>query len=444
MIIMASNLRAACYRFSIDKLDDESIMSLQDIMKDECTFARCQQELSDEGHQHLECVVMFNNYRSCKSVCKLFSVKFAIPIKGRVEIDKAISYCYKDDSKVVDGIEINIGTHHSVDKEQWANKIVNKSFQSVKESMDYIKTVDPKTYILQHKAICAFVNTMYNQTTTSSYLESDFNVPLVDIPDDKTLIFVGPTSVGKTQYALRHFKHPALVTNKEDWRNIVDDTDGIVIDDLATCNFSMHNVLNLVDRRISRTINIKYSSVTINPRIPKIITINNMDYFWPTVCMDNGSNNNFEFWQPVKDAISARIEIKHFDKPLFNKRKELTEYSTIGLVDRNIINEHVEPHIKRQKVDLTSFNRMRIMDTQLRTFKTRFKSMLSDKVKEQVKSLYDTVYSDKIYDYGYMLSKINALIECDNMNQSEECANDPTEVGSFDIIDALDNDDNII
>lgn len=95
-------------------------------------------------------------------------------------------------------------------------------------------------------------------------------------------IFAGPTGIGKTQFALAHFKQPMLISHIDqlgiiDWANC----DGLVFDDMhfegsnegkgrwATCS-----QIHLVDVDMKRAINIKYGYAEIPAHTKKIFTTN--------------------------------------------------------------------------------------------------------------------------------------------------------------------------
>ncbi|GJQ69835.1 hypothetical protein Trydic_g13318, partial [Trypoxylus dichotomus] len=53
------------------------------------------------------------------------------------------------------------------------------------------------------------------------------------VTDFRTVrVLIGRTGLGKTEYALAHFRQPLHVRDDEDWRRLTRRTDGIVLDDL--------------------------------------------------------------------------------------------------------------------------------------------------------------------------------------------------------------------
>lgn len=67
-----------------------------------------------------------------------------------------------------------------------------------------------------------------------------------------------------------------------------------------------------MDWRISRTINVKYGAAEIPKYLPRIITLNSENAFWPE-CIDD----------ETKAAIKERVHFMYVTEPLFATRKEL-------------------------------------------------------------------------------------------------------------------------
>jgi len=93
-----------------------------------------------------------------------------------------------------------------------------------------------------------------------------------------THIVIGGAGLGKTQWALAHFKNPCLVTQRQDFANFERRKhDGIVIDDMDTVDiFPGQSLINILDFDTKRTVNIKYGAVTIPKETKKIICHNDI------------------------------------------------------------------------------------------------------------------------------------------------------------------------
>ena len=76
------------------------------------------------------------------------------------------------------------------------------------------------------------------------------------------IVLQGASHVGKTQFALAHFKRPLLVTRMDDLKYISLSTDGLVFDqmrfthpeDRAKLNLTADELINLLDKEVSRSI----------------------------------------------------------------------------------------------------------------------------------------------------------------------------------------------
>ena len=157
---------------------------------------------------------------------------------------------------------------------------------SYEDAMDLIMSNCPDKYILQSAAIDAFLTRRFSQNTKPKYDISKFNREAKDFGEDKTLIFVGPTGIGKTAYALAHFQNPILISDRQDFGKVTPQTDGLVIDDMSFNKWNPTNLIHLVDVEYDRTINVKYGSARLRAGLRRIITVNSMELFWPESMLD--------------------------------------------------------------------------------------------------------------------------------------------------------------
>lgn len=101
--------------------------------------------------------------------------------------------------------------------------------------------------------------------------ELNFRQP---VPNGSTAV-IGPTGVGKTTWALRHAKKPALlISHIEDLKALNNDTQSIVFDDMDFRHWPRTSQIHLVDTNLPRSINVRYGVVHIPANIQKIFTAN--------------------------------------------------------------------------------------------------------------------------------------------------------------------------
>ncbi len=97
----------------------------------------------------------------------------------------------------------------------------------------------------------------------------------LDINDGKTIILYGPTSVGKTTFAVAHFKNPLFVCDMDDLKNLDEGShDGIVFDDMSFMHIPRDPQVHIVDQRRRNSIRIRFVTCSIPRKFPKIITTN--------------------------------------------------------------------------------------------------------------------------------------------------------------------------
>lgn len=112
--------------------------------------------------------------------------------------------------------------------------------------------------------------------TLDSYRYSldDFVVPPMDLT--KANLLVGPSGIGKTEFALAHFKNPLMVTHMDHLRVFDKGThDGIVFDDMAFAHLPPETLIHLTDMEHGRQIHCRYEPAFIPARIPRVFTTNN-------------------------------------------------------------------------------------------------------------------------------------------------------------------------
>ena len=129
--------------------------------------------------------------------------------------------------------------------------------------------------------------------------------------DGKTIVLTGPSGMGKTSWALAHFKNPLLVSTIEDLKQLKDYHDGVVFDDVNVSHMSVESVIHLLDVKNNRSVRCRYSNARLKKGLNRIFTTNRK-LTWP---------NDHIFPYPESDdhmdAFLARIEIYKVTAPVF-------------------------------------------------------------------------------------------------------------------------------
>lgn len=151
----------------------------------------------------------------------------------------------------------------------------------------------------------------------SSKFKEDVDIALYDISQfnrspitdfSKTMVLVGPTGIGKTQYALAHFKNPLLIKDKNDYIRYSRHTDGIIYDDLSFTSWNPMTFLHMVENETAITQDVKFGHVRIRANIPKFILVNSKKLLWPR-----------DIIKETKDACLRRMIIHYMHSPLYHK-----------------------------------------------------------------------------------------------------------------------------
>jgi len=96
----------------------------------------------------------------------------------------------------------------------------------------------------------------------------------------KSTLIHGPSGVGKTQYALSHFKNPLVVSHIDKLKELSPDHDGIVFDDMSFTHHPPESVIHLLDVDLDREIHVRYGVVTIPANTVKVFVHNKANPFY--------------------------------------------------------------------------------------------------------------------------------------------------------------------
>lgn len=272
-----------------------------------------QLEQGREGMIHLQLTFGYNNQRS------LNNIQLSLPDGANVQVARdpaaSIKYSTDESKRYLDKLYIygDVPTFQRSNNQQ-TNTLFEeaKATGSLQAALKYIEQKDITTYIYQMKKLHAYFENYFAASDNSKFKPEDFNRPLYQFPPDKTLVFVGETGLGKTQFALAHFNHPLRITNKQDWIRFRDGyTDGIVFDDIHFSDWKPNTILHTVDTENAVTQDVKYSAVRIPAGVPRIICINSLGELWP--CNIDSQK---------KEAIERRLSVIRILGPLYNNKSQ--------------------------------------------------------------------------------------------------------------------------
>jgi GTPase SAR1 family protein len=106
----------------------------------------------------------------------------------------------------------------------------------------------------------------------------------------KTLVLVGDSGLGKTQFCKAFVKEKGLktliVNHKEDFRRLNSTYDAIIIDDANIHEFEETQLLSLIDNETDKTLRVLYNSVVKKAGIIQMIAMNYREFIKVTYFLD--------------------------------------------------------------------------------------------------------------------------------------------------------------
>lgn len=299
--------RARVFTVVLRGTHDEIVEKLQEY-NDKTDWYVGQDEIGEAGNPHAQITFGFTNPRSLNAIQTL------LPDGANIQIVRnavnSIKYCTDENKRSGETYFNGDVPQFSKSQNAWSNELYADALAkgSFNAAMSHIEQTDLTTYILHHKKLFAYFENKFAEGDKSRFKPEDFNRPLLKLPTKRTLVLIGPTGMGKTQFALAHFQHPLRVTNKQDWTRFKEGvTDGIVLDDVHFNTWQPNTILHTLDVENAVTQDVKYSSVRVPAGIPRIVCINSEAELFP------------EGIAPEKKAaILRRLEIVRITDPLFN------------------------------------------------------------------------------------------------------------------------------
>lgn len=279
-----------------------------------------QDELGAGGMEHIQLMFGFKNPRSLANTIQNLQDE---NIQITEDSKTMLKYCTNEEKR--HGELYSFGDIPNFRKNSVQSSTIDEALKlnSYEEAMKFIEDTDKIYFISNQKRLSLYFSQKFDTADKALYKPEDFNIPLVENLS-KVLVFIGKTGLGKTQYALAHFKNPLHIRDKEDWRRYNTSVDGIILDDLDFPKWSPLTFLKLLDLENPITQNVKYGSVRISAGIPRIICVNDEELLWPT-------NIHAE----TRAACNRRMKIYFFDQKLYGGQKRKWE-EDLPVLDFNI------------------------------------------------------------------------------------------------------------
>lgn len=247
------------------------------------------------GRQHHQGYIQFNNPVSLSTAQKFIGDNTAHLERPRGTPQDNISYCSK---APIEGPFIFGEEPH-----QGRRSDLQSVVDDIKKPLRQIAQDHPVQFIKYHRGIERLKEVLSCEDLVLPTLQ--FNIPYLSL--DKSVLIYGDTSLGKTSFALSHFKNPLLVRHLDkldSFDSIIHD--GIVFDDMSFNHLPPTSVIHLLDQDFPSDIHIRYKIVHIPAHTKKIFTHNSFNPFY---------NLNVDLRQ--QEAIERRIFRFTQDAPFF-------------------------------------------------------------------------------------------------------------------------------
>ena len=281
---------------------------------------RAQMKLTNDGSIRVQAMFGFTNVKDFEFVQKLIGES---SLEVTTDKDWVYYYCTDEAQRIVGSTLMQRG-EFTVRGKRW-----QKDFEyactlgNFHDSMDYMLRRHPRhlrgSRKLHHKLRAL-------QPCTIKYTLDQFTVPRIpqEELETKTIVLIGTTWLGKTNFALAHFKNPAIIRSKSDYAAINPLTDGIIFDDMEICTWKPSDFKNIVDLKVTGRQKIKYGSIFLPEGVPRIIINLAKRHFWPKSLFGKDGMVSPDVVNDY-EAIKENIIIKNIDKPLYNTTMEEIE-----------------------------------------------------------------------------------------------------------------------
>lgn len=185
-----------------------------------------------------------------------------------------MAYCTKDDTRApgckpwrMGVLEIANPVPVMTQIQQEMNSGV--SFNQIAVNPAYFGAVSRSfNFLRNYPAILKSTQEFKHRFELDKFLETPMNL-------SKPIVLVGRTGIGKTAWALAHFKNPLIVSHKDDFKLLNPSVhDGLVCDDMDFTHWPVTSQIHLVDMDYDRTVDVKHSTCVIPANFPRIFTCN--------------------------------------------------------------------------------------------------------------------------------------------------------------------------
>ncbi len=234
---------------------------------DEVKMICISKEVGACGTAHLQGRIKFRRTYRLSGLKKLHSGVHWEPTKCRQDS----LYCLKEGSDILIKVD---------NRKQGKRTDLDDIVEAVKagKTEKQLWLEHPKTMIRYSKGILELKKFVNPRCERSKFTFDDF--PGWDKITDftKSQIVIGESGIGKTQWALCHFENPLFVRHIDDLKELSEDHDGIVFDDMDFKHWARNPQIFLLDNDQGSSINCRYYNGYIPAGTRKIFTCNELPF----------------------------------------------------------------------------------------------------------------------------------------------------------------------
>lgn len=248
-------------------------------LKEKIGYMCGQPEKTKEGKKHYQIYVQFKQPQRATAIIKMFQPGQWNNKPADDNQKECIKYVSKEDTRIGDFQEFGLKKEERKSTEL---KIIKEKIQAG-VSMKTLCEDHWDTMVRYYKGIVWAKTKLESCDSRPKFKLEQFPTwkPITDW--SKTHILYGASQIGKTEFALAHFKNPLLVSHIDQLKNLEKRHDGIVFDDMDFMGsndtppkgkWSLSSQIHMVDQNHLRAINVKHTVAIIPAHTKKIFTTN--------------------------------------------------------------------------------------------------------------------------------------------------------------------------
>lgn len=275
-------VKSDAFSFTINNYTPEDVQSVRTALTrdDRVQYLIFGREVGEQGTPHLQGYIQLKTRILSNTICKLLGNRARLDVSRGSDEDNYV-YCSKDEQFEEFG--------ERLPKSRSLKRKREEAYEAIRDDMASGASISdiamkyPAEFIRHHAGILAMAKVINTAPCIryfgpfSEQLHSRINLANHDW---KTSVLVlGPTGLGKTQFILNQFENPLLVSNTEELKGFRRlEHDAIIFDDVSVTHWPRNSQLHLVDCEVHRGINVKGTHIIIPAFTKKVFTANPEHY----------------------------------------------------------------------------------------------------------------------------------------------------------------------